>query len=162
MSALDKQYRAKIKGINMKKSFALGMWFFITPLLLLASPSVALVKSVHGDVTVTHDNHTTVSLKQGDKIFEKDFIKTAPNSTIGLVFEDNTLISIGSNAEFLVDEYLFEPENKNVKFKSNLFKGIMACKTGLIPKISPDAMELKAKTATIGIRGTYFVAEAKE
>ncbi|KFL33173.1 MULTISPECIES: FecR domain-containing protein [unclassified Sulfurospirillum] len=146
----------------MKKYFALGIWFIVTPLLLLASPSVALVKSVQGDVGVTHADHTTVSLKQGDRIFEKDSIKTASNSTIGIVFEDNTLISIGSNAEFLVDEYLFEPENKNVKFKSNLFKGIMACKTGLIPKINPDAMEIKAKTATIGIRGTYFVAEAKE
>jgi len=146
----------------MKKSFASGMWFFITPLFLLASPSVALVKSVHGDVMVTHADHTAVPLKQGDRIFEKDSIKTASNSTIGIIFEDNTLISIGSNAEFLVDEYLFDPANKNVKFKSNLFKGILACKTGLIPKINPDAMEIKAKTATIGIRGTYFVAEAKE
>jgi hypothetical protein len=146
----------------MKKYFASVGWFLITPLVLFASPTVALVKSVQGDVMVTHADKTTVSLKQGDRIFEKDSIKTASNSTIGIVFEDNTLISIGSNAEFLVDEYLFEPENKNVKFKSNLFKGIMACKTGLIPKINPDAMEIKAKTATIGIRGTYFVAEAKE
>lgn len=146
----------------MKKSFVSGMCFFVTPLLLLASPSVALVKSLHGDVMVTHADHTTVPLKQGDRIFEKDSIKTASNSTIGIIFEDNTLISIGSNAEFLVDEYLFDPANKNVKFKSNLFKGILACKTGLIPKINPDAMEIKAKTATIGIRGTYFVAEAKE
>jgi len=146
----------------MKHYFAIFVWLMSVPIFVFASSSIALVKSVRGDVTVTHENNTTESLKHGDKIFEKDSIKTASNSTIGIIFEDNTLISIGSNAEFFVDEYTFEPENKNVKFKSNLFKGIMACKTGLIPKINPNAMEIKAKTATIGIRGTYFVAEVKE
>jgi len=146
----------------MKNFFAIFVCLLSMPVFLGAAPSIALIKSVSGEVSVTHGDKTTQSLKQGDKIFEKDFIKTAPNSTVGIIFDDNTLISIGSNAEFLVEEYLFEPDSKNVKFKSNLFKGIMACKTGLIPKINPDAMEIKAKTATIGIRGTYFVTEVKE
>ena len=51
---------------------------------------------------------------------------------------------------------------KNVKFKSNLLKGTMACVTGVISKINPDAMEIKTKSASIGIRGTYFVVEVKE
>ncbi len=146
----------------MKNSLMIFVWLISVHAFLCAATSVALVKSVRGEVTVTHGDQTTAGLKQGDKIFEKDSIKTTPNSTIGIVFEDNTLISIGSNAEFLVEEYHFDPANKNVTFKTNLFKGIMACKTGLIPKINPDAMEIKAKTATIGIRGTYFVVEAKE
>ena len=146
----------------MKNFFAILVCFCSIPLFLGAAPSVALVKAIKGEVMVIHGDQTTQHLKQGDKIFEKDLIKTAPNSTVGIIFDDNTLISIGSSAEFWVEEYLFEPAAKNVTFKSNLFKGIMACKTGLIPKINPDAMEIKAKTATIGIRGTYFVAEVKE
>jgi hypothetical protein len=38
----------------------------------------------------------------------------------------------------------------------------MACITGLIPKINPNAMVIKTKSASIGIRGTYFVVEANE
>jgi hypothetical protein len=131
-------------------------------MVLIASPSVAIVKSIKGDVMVTHSDKVTVGLKQGDRIFEKDVIKTVANSTVGVVFEDNTLISIGSNSEFSIDEYLFEPANKNVNFKTHLFKGTMACVTGLISKINPEAMEIKAQTVTIGIRGTSFVVEVKE
>jgi len=129
---------------------------------LLSAQSVALVKSVKGEVNVTHESKIMSKLKVGDKIFVKDYIKTNENSNVGLIFEDNTLISIGSNSEFSVDEYLFEPADKKVKFGSNLLKGTMACITGLIPKINPDAMVIKTKSASIGIRGTYFVVEAKE
>jgi hypothetical protein len=145
----------------MKKFFALFMLLISMPTLLSAQ-SVALVKSVKGEVSVTHESKKVSALKVGDKIFVKDYIKTSGNSTIGLIFEDNTLISIGSNSEFSVDEYLFEPADKKVKFGSNLLKGTMACITGLIPKINPEAMTIKTKSASIGIRGTYFVVEAKE
>lgn len=146
----------------MKKYLSSLLCLLGLPIVLLASPSVAIVKSVKGAVSVTHGDKTTVVLKQGDELFEKDVIKTLANSTVGIVFEDNTLISIGSDSEFSINEYLFEPATKNVSFKSNLFKGSMACMTGLISKINPDAMELKVKTATIGIRGTYFVVEAQQ
>lgn len=145
----------------MKKFFALFMLLISIPTLLSAQ-SVALVKSVKGEVNVTHESKKVSALKVGDKIFVKDIINTSTNSTIGLIFEDNTLISIGSNSEFSVDEYLFEPADKKVKFGSNLLKGTMACVTGVISKINPDAMEIKTKSASIGIRGTYFVVEVKE
>ena len=145
----------------MKKFFALFM-LLISISTLLSAQSVALVKSVKGEVNVTHESKIMSKLKVGDKIFVKDYIKTNENSNVGLIFEDNTLISIGSNSEFSVDEYLFEPADKKVKFGSNLLKGTMACITGLIPKINPDAMVIKTKSASIGIRGTYFVVEAKE
>lgn len=143
------------------KHFFIGL-IGLPTLLFCAEHSVAYVKVLKGDVTLTHYDHTTKRAKEGDKIFEKDVIKTAANSSVGITFEDNTRISIGSNAEFSIDEYLFEPASKNVAFKSNLLKGTMGCVTGLIPKIQPDAMVIKAKTATIGIRGTSFVVEVKE
>lgn len=146
----------------MRQGFLFLLGWLCIPMFLVASPSVAIVKTIKGNVTVTHSDQVTVGLKQGDRIFEKDVIKTVASSTIGVIFEDNTLISIGSNSEFSIDEYLFEPANKNVNFKTHLFKGSMACITGLISKINPEAMEVKAQTATIGIRGTSFVVEVKE
>lgn len=146
----------------MKKYFSLFVLLISIPTLLLSAQSVALVKSVTGEISVIHEDRTISILKKGDKILEKDTIKSGANSSAGLIFNDNTLISIGSNSAFSVDEYLFEPAEKNVKFKSNLLKGTMACVTGVISKINPDAMEIKTKSASIGIRGTYFVVEVKE
>jgi hypothetical protein len=144
------------------KKFGVLFFLLISLSTQLLAQSVALVKSVNGEVIVIHESKNTNKLKVGDKIFVKDIINTSTNSTIGLIFEDNTLISIGSNSKFSVDEYLFEPAEKKVKFGSNLLKGTMACITGLIPKINPEAMTIKTKSASIGIRGTYFVVEAEE
>ncbi len=132
------------------------------PIIVLASQPVGLVKSVQGDVLSIKDDKTSITLKVGDNIYEKDTIKTAVGGLVGIIFEDNTVISIGSNSEFSIDEYFFEPNKKKVNFASNLAKGSMSCITGLIAKINPNAMKIKAKSASIGIRGTYFIVEVDE
>jgi hypothetical protein len=127
-----------------------------------ASSEAGMVKSVKGDVSVIRGDGKQEALKVGDKIYEKDTIKTSAKSAMGLIFNDNTLVSVGQNSEFKINEYLFEPSEKKVAFRSEVVKGSIACMTGLISKINPDAMKLKAKTATMGIRGTYFAVEVNE
>lgn len=137
--------------------------FFLTlPLFVFALEPIGLVKKVKGEAFDIKGDNTTISLKVGDRIYENDTIKTDPKSSVGIIFEDGTLISVGSNSEFKVTEYLFEPKDKKVKFNSNLAKGSMACMSGLIAKINPDAMKIKAKSASMGIRGTYFIVEVNE
>ena len=132
------------------------------PMVLFASQPVGLVKSVRGKAFERINDTKSIPLKAGDKIYEKDTIKTEAGSFIGIILEDNTLISIGSNSEFSIEEYLFEPKDKKVKFTSNLAKGSLSCMTGLIAKINPDAMQLKVKSASMGIRGTYFIVDVNE
>jgi hypothetical protein len=129
---------------------------------MFALEPIGLVKKVKGEAFDIKRDNTTIPLKVGDKIYEGDTIKTSMKSSIGIIFEDGTLISVGSNSVFGVDEYLFEPKDKKVKFNSNLTKGTMACMSGLIAKINPDAMKIKAKSASMGIRGTYFIVEVDE
>jgi len=130
---------------------------FGLPIVILASQPVGLVKSVQGKVIDIKADKTSTTLKPGDSVYEKDTIKTATGGLVGILFEDNTRISIGSNSKFSIDAYLFEPSEKKVNFVSNLEEGTISCITGLISKIDPNAMKIKAKTATIGIRGTYFI-----
>lgn len=120
---------------------------------------VGIVKNVSGEATITHADKSKSVAKVGDKFFEKDTIVTARGAKIGLIFNDNTLISVGSNSEFIVKEYVFKPGEKS-SFVSRLNKGTLACATGLIAKMNPESMKMESKTATIGIRGTYFVVEA--
>lgn len=119
-----------------------------------------IVKNVSGDVTVMRDGKTKNNIKVGDKFYEHDTIVTARGAKIGLIFNDNTLVSVGSNSEFDVKEYIFKPGEQKSSFVGRLKKGTMACATGLIAKMSPESMKIESKTATIGIRGTYFVVEA--
>jgi len=123
--------------------------------LLLASDSSGFIKKLNGDASVLRDNKV-IELKVGDKVFARDVIKTKTKSSIGIIFNDNTLISLGSSTHFVIDKYVFKPAQNEQSFVSTLIKGTLSCITGLMSKLNPEAMKIKAKTASIGIRGTHF------
>ncbi len=132
-------------------NFILGFFFFLS-----ASNLSGFVKNLKGESMILRNNKTII-VQIGDKIFEGDTIKTKSKSSIGLIFKDNTLISLGSNTEFTIKKYEFNPVEKRETFISRMKKGTMTCLTGLMSKLNPDAMKIEVKSASIGIRGTHFV-----
>jgi hypothetical protein len=130
----------------------LGMFSFI-----LANEA-ALVKKLKGNAHIVREGKE-LAIGVGTKVLEKDKIITRASSSVGLIFKDNTRISVGSNSEFTVEEYMFNLSEKKEVFTTNLSKGSLECVTGLISKINPKAFQLKAKTATMGIRGTHFIVD---
>ncbi|TLP37621.1 FecR family protein [Arcobacter arenosus] len=122
----------------------------------LAIENSGFIKKLTGEAIIKRDNKIII-VKTGVKIYPKDIIITKNNSSVGIIFKDNTLISLGKNTEFIIEEYTFNPEEKQEAFISRITKGTLSCLTGLMPKLNPDAMKIKAKTASIGIRGTHFL-----
>lgn len=138
------------------------MRFFIISLvlgclsLLVASENLGFIKKLNGEAIILR-NGKIVNAKLGIKVFEEDIVKTKKESSLGIIFKDNTLVSLGSNTEFVIEKYTFIPAEEKISFIAKIIKGTMTCLTGLIPKLNPDAMKIKAKSASIGIRGTHFV-----
>lgn len=129
---------------------------FIINTSVFALENAGFIKTLKGDATIIRDKKE-IKAKIGEKIFEKDIIETSYGSTVGLVFKDNTRVSLGSRTSFAIEEYLFNPSEKKESFISQLKKGTMVCLTGLMPKLNKDAMKIKVKTASMGVRGTHFI-----
>ncbi|EDZ63766.1 hypothetical protein SMGD1_2118 [Sulfurimonas gotlandica GD1] len=125
---------------------------------LTLADEAALVKKVKGSVSIEREGKE-LSVKVGTKLFEKDTIITESKSSVSLIFKDNTRISVGPNSKLLLEQYLFNPDENQEAFVSNLSRGSIACVTGLISKINPKAFKVKVKTATMGIRGTHFIVK---
>jgi hypothetical protein len=117
---------------------------------------VALVKNLKGTAHILRDGKE-VAAQVGTKLYEKDTVITNAESNLGLIFKDNTRISVGPKSEFSIEEYMFVPSEKKEAFVTNLSKGSIECISGLISKINPDAFKIKAKSASMGIRGTHFI-----
>jgi hypothetical protein len=120
----------------------------------LFAKSVASVTALKGEAFLKRDSKKSV-LYLGEKLFEKDSIITGTKAKVQVIFEDETVITIGRNSEFFVDEYLFDDSQKSV-VKFGMLKGAMRAITGKIGKIAPQKFSVKTKTTTIGIRGTNF------
>lgn len=120
---------------------------------------IALVKKAKGNSHIVRQNKE-ITIQVGTKLQEKDVIITESKSSVGLIFKDNTRISIGQNSKLEIEKYLFEPSENQEGFVTNLSKGSIECITGLISKVNPKAFKVKVKTATMGIRGTHFIINA--
>jgi len=120
---------------------------------------IAQVKTVSGQVRVERGSGQT-SPKPGDPLFEKDTIVTEADGSIGITFIDNTVMSAGPNSEISLEQFKFDSSNFNGSMLTELRKGTLSVVSGDIARSSPGAMKVRTPAATLGVRGTRFVAEA--
>ena len=135
---------------------------FILSILLVSNlfADIAKIVALKGEATI-YRNGETIEINRNSVLKEKDIIKTKDNSKIQILFKDETIISIGKNSEFVIDDYSFENKD-NVKAEFSMVKGVFRTITGKIGKISPENFNLKTKSASIGIRGTQIVTDISD
>jgi hypothetical protein len=125
-----------------------------------ASPSIAIVKKLSGMATVVRQGHT-ISATIGLEIWENDTMRTGPDGSIGIIFNDDTFLSLGPGSILVIDEFVFAPKQGNFSIVITMLKGTAAYLSGLISKFAPESAHFKTPTASIGIRGTKFVAKVE-
>lgn len=121
---------------------------------------IAKVSAIKGDVLIKRAGQFKIAQLNGP-INKSDTITTEKNGRIQIVFKDNTMISVGKNSTFSIEEYLYDIAKKpkaSFKFGLGTFKTI----TGKIGKINPKGFKLRSKTATMGIRGTIVSLDLSE
>jgi hypothetical protein len=127
------------------------------------APNMAagIVKIVTGDVRVLDMQGERV-LKSGDAVHENARLIAGKQSSASLVLRDGTTLVLSQNSQFVVEKFAFEATTQTGNLLINLLQGSMRMLTGLIAKINPDAIQVKTKTLSVGIRGTDFIVDAEE
>jgi hypothetical protein len=123
--------------------------------------AVGYVKNVKGKATVT-TNGEVVPAQPGTPLHQGSALKTEAESSMGVTFKDNTLMSFGPNTVLTVDEYLYEPSEGKLKLGARMGKGTMNYVSGVIAKLQPEAVTVKTPTGMIGVRGTQFLLKVEE
>jgi len=122
--------------------------------------NVGKISAMKGDVTINRDAKI-IKAEIGSILEKNDIINTKKSARVQVVFKDKTVISIGKNSAFHIEDYIFS-ESKKPKATFGLTKGFFKTITGKIGKINPEGFKLKTKTASIGIRGTIILVEVEE
>ena len=109
---------------------------FLTKILfisyLLTNYVIASEIGVIGFVIGNAFNQDGKKLNVGDPIFYGDTIKTDEGGKSQIMFVDQTVMTIGSNTELIVDEFVYDPENTDGKLLSTIKSGSVKILTGKI------------------------------
>lgn len=135
------------------------------PACALADPAATLAM-VDGTVHLVRSDGKRLLLAAGSTLAPGDVITTERSSYAKLRFSDGAEVALRPSSRLAIDDYRFdEARPADDAALVRLLKGGLRTVTGLIGKRgNQDAYRLQGGTATIGIRGTDFVARlcAKE
>ncbi len=119
---------------------------------------VGLVKVSKGSVQIER-NGVKIGAPVGAGVQTSDVIMTGADSSAGITFTDNSLVSVGPNSVFAIDKYSFDSTTHAGEFEGNLRKGRLAAISGKMVKQSPESMKIRTPSAIMGMRGTEFVVQ---
>jgi len=145
------------KGVSIMKYLIIMLLIFSS---YLNAKDIAFVKSVKGEVSIQNGS-LSISVKQGDKLTESMIVQSKKNSSVVLIFNDESIVSLGENTVLVLKTYLFEPKNNKFAFRLDLNKGTAAFESGKIGKLSPESFIFKTPESTVAIRGTKFVVKVQ-
>lgn len=117
---------------------------------------VGIVKLVAGDVVIVRNN-VSIKAAVNSKIMKLDVIKTGTDGKAGLIFEDDTLFSLGPNSRIAIEEFMFQPSERKLSLIARIFQGTASYISGQIAKLAPNQVKVETPHATIGTRGTAFL-----
>lgn len=135
---------------------------FIAILLFLAAssnaqaadqPTVGMVTKVHNDAKVVSSGGTTTAAV-GTVVHMQDELRTGADARLLVTFRDQTTLTLGENAQVVIDRYVFDPDAGVGEAALNASKGAFRFATGRIKNLSKKQVTVSTPLAQLGIRGT--------
>ena len=128
-----------------------------------AAQVAGTVTQLSGPLLAKKADGTVKILALKSEVENGDTLVSEKNTYAQLKFIDNSEITLKPNTTFRIENFEFDegkPGADNASF--SLVKGGLRSVTGLLGKRNREKFALKTPTATIGIRGTIFIADYVE
>ena len=129
----------------------------ITTLLIADIGKVTVVK---GAVTINRDLNF-LNAKNDMRLLQEDIIQTE-DGRLQMLFKDMTVVSLGKDTRFVIQEYLYEPENHQTKASFKLEKGFVKMITGAIGKAFPEYFTVETSQTKVTPHGTIWSMSVDE
>jgi hypothetical protein len=94
----------------------------------------------------------------GQEIVYNERITTEARGQTQVLFVDESTLSIGPNANMVIDQFVYDPNAGTGKLAASLTRGVFRFVGGKLSK-HEDAVTIRTPTATIGIRGGVMLVD---
>lgn len=123
---------------------------------LLQAKEIGTVASIEGTAEIGRAGEWLVA-EVGSPVQASDLLRTGKPGHMRVVFDDDTVLTLGETSEIAVSEHVFSAEEGKAKSLIDLLGGTVNAVVSEYYGKPTAAYEVKTKTATAGVRGTEFV-----
>ncbi len=143
------------------KKYLFGLIPFLLATSLFGEELPAgFIKTIKGTAQIVRQGQT-LAPRIGDKFYVGDTLRTGANSSLGVSFKDETLLSMGPNTRVVIKDFAFSPAEGKLSLAARILRGTVVFLSGIISKLAPDTVRLETPYANIGFRGTRVAVEVK-
>lgn len=129
----------------------------VTARVAFADDNVGKLETMANEVWGTPVGATRIALAEAAAIFRNQRLETGDESAAGVRFVDSSKLTLGANANAVIDEYVYAGDAS--KSVMTLTKGAFRFISGSMPEKN---MKIKTPTVVIGIRGTELKIDVYE
>jgi len=145
----------KTAGVVLSVLFVIGGWL---PASAPAQTSVGSVTTVKNRVGVTHlGQGASVSAKVGDRVLFKDTFETEAEARAKLLFEDDSLLTLGEKTRLQITENVYDPARHHRSSTVEILSGRLRVLVGRVFSGTGSKFEVHTPTAVAASRGTYYI-----
>ena len=128
-------------------SSSLGMW-------------VGQIKVLNGLAHIDRDARR-YNVVLGMQIKENDVLTTVLGGSVGVLFNDNSTISIGPNTQIVIHRFAFDTTTHQGYLDARIHRGTAAVQPGHIAQNAPEAMRISTPAAVLRSRAAAYVVSVK-
>ena len=119
------------------------------------------IKTVEGSGLILRAD-TSMPARVGDILHVSDSVMTDEKSSIGIMLEDDTILSLGPDSRLELSDFAFAPQEDKLTVAVRLLKGSFAYMSGVVARLAPENVRIETPDAVIAVHGTSFLVKVKE
>ena len=123
------------------------------PISAQAELAVGAVSKVTGQAQIGG-----VAAVVGTPVRMNDRLRTGSNARLQVTFNDNSLLTLGENANVVVDRFAYDPKKSSADVVLNAAQGAFRFAGGKIEQMQHKNVVVNTPHAALAVRGTHFWA----
>jgi hypothetical protein len=135
--------------------------FLLATVVNASDESSGSLRKKKGDVLIERSGNI-VKAQDGTPVYPNDTVRTGADGSVGIIFKDNSRISLGPYSRLDLKKFVFKPAQGQFSMVNKLAKGTASFVSGKMTKLSPESVVLETPTSTIGVRGTTYNVKVNE
>jgi len=122
---------------------------------VFAASAIGNIKVFTGQATVERSGGP-IPAKLDMPIYSDDTITTHSNASLGLLFSDDTRLSLGANSTINIENYNFDKKSHKGNFDVAMHRGILSVISGKLTARRAGSLKVRTPSAILAVRGTEF------